>query len=570
MEETLHGVEVLLPVILLLLAGIVAATCLKRIGVSAIVGYLLAGIVIGPQGFGIIEESETTRLLAELGVVFLLFDIGLHFSMRRMWQTRRDIFGLGPVQMAVCALAFAGIGLAAGLDTDVAIVAGAALALSSTAVAVQTLADNGQQRCPVGQSATAVLIFQDLCAIFLLILANSLGGDQGSLAAELGRAALNAALAAGAAMIIGRYLIGPLFDWLARSDNEEVYTATAVLIVLVTAAATGALGLSLTLGAFLAGMIIAETKYRHAIQTEAKPFRGLLLSFFFITVGMGLELDVLMGDWARVLAVLGLLLGIKIVAITVVALVLRAPLARAVQLGLILSQGSEFAFVILSMGPIRDALGADTVSIVIAAIAASLAVTPFLGKASVRVGVWLARRQGGDGAAAAPATEDKPFLVLGMGEVGRTLADALFAFDLPFVAVERDPDRFGRATGDGYPVSFGDGTDLRLLETLGIRRAAGLAVTIPRYEVSQAISPLVRQQFPNLVRYVAVDLAEDEEKFRALGLRPVVCRTTPAGLELAALILTDAGIAENRIAAWMRDEQDRFLAAGDGRTRSAA
>ena len=309
----MEAVEILLPAILLLLVGLLAVVLTKPVKLSPIVGYLFAGIAIGPHGFGLIEESSTTHLLAELGVVFLLFDIGLHFSLANIWDARRDILGLGPLQVLLCTACLSLLAMWAGIELSVAIVIGAALALSSTAVAVQAINELGVQRCPIGVSATAVLIFQDICAIFLLILASSMGADEGSLGTHLSVAGIKSVVAFAAALLLGRFVIGPLFKLVSQTRNEESFTALALLIVLSTAAATGEMGLSLTLGAFLAGMIISETPYRHVIQTEVKPFRGLLLGFFFITVGMSLNTQVLFEQWYWVLIVTSGLLMIKII-----------------------------------------------------------------------------------------------------------------------------------------------------------------------------------------------------------------------------------------------------------------
>lgn len=558
--EAVHALE---PAILLLLVGILAITLMRPLRLSPIVGYLLAGMLIGPHGLGLIQESHTTHLLAELGVVFLLFDIGLHFSLAHIWEARRDILGFGPLQVGLCTLAFAGLGLALGFGAELAVVAGATLALSSTAVAVQTLAERGQQSCPVGVSATAVLIFQDICAIFLLILAASLEGDGGALGPALAGAALKAAAAFAVAILIGRYLIGPLFRGLARTRSEEVFTAVALLIVLVAAASTGALGLSLTLGAFLGGMMLSETPYRHVIQTEVKPFRGLLLGFFFITVGMALHLEVLVRDWAAVLLVTALLVGLKTAIILTAARVMGTPLRVALQLGFLLSQGSEFAFVILAMPALADSLGPERSAILIAAVALSLALTPSLTGLGNRWAKRLAQRRL---EARQEEADDRrpavaPVVIFGLGEVGRRVADALEAHGVPYMAVEMDDERFIRAIADGYPVAFGDAGDPRLLETIQMAQRPTIVVTIKRYEVSRDLTPILRERYPNLTRFVAVDDDEEQARFEALGMRAVVNRSVPRGLDLAAAVLRAHRVKDDRILDWMREQQDQTLAA---------
>ena len=341
--EEIHALQ---PIIILLLAGIVAVTLMKPFKMSPIVGYLLAGVLIGPDGIALIEESKTTHLLAELGVVFLLFDIGLHFSLGHIWDARREILGLGPIQVLFCTLAIAGIPLALNFDPVLSFIIGAGLALSSTAVVAQVLAGHRQNSCPVGSGAMAVLIFQDICAIFLLILADSFGGDSASLIHTMGAATLKALGVFLLTILIGRYLSTPLLKGVSSLKNEEIFTAAALLIVLAMAAFTGFIGLSLTLGAFLAGMMISETPYRHFIQTEIKPFRGLLVSFFFITIGMSLHLTTIFHSWWKIILIVVLLILIKTIFIYLAALSLRSSNKISIQLGFLLSQGSEFAFVV--------------------------------------------------------------------------------------------------------------------------------------------------------------------------------------------------------------------------------
>jgi monovalent cation:H+ antiporter-2, CPA2 family len=564
----MEQVHVLGPVILLLLVGILAIALMRPLGLSPIVGYLAAGLIIGPHALGLAPESETTHLLAELGVVFLLFDIGLHFSLQSIWDARRDILGLGPLQILLCGLAFGAIAAALGYGAHYAIILGGTLALSSTAVVVQTLAERGQQNCPVGLTGTAILIFQDICAIFILILATSIA-DAGSssgeraLAVAVGLAALKATIAFLAAVLIGRYAIKPLFRLLARSRNEEIFTAIALLIILAAAAATGGAGLSLTLGAFLGGMIISETPYRHVIQTEARPFRALLLGFFFITVGMSLDWRILLADWAQIIVFLAGLIALKAVLVAVAARAFGWSTPGSVQLGFLLAQGSEFAFVIVAMPAVRAALGERALGVIVTGIAASLALTPTLAALGHKLARMLRRRV----AAAVPAGEITPratlapVVVFGMGDVGRCVADALEANEVPYDAVEMDHDRFLAASADGYPVAFGDAGDVRLMETLAMAERSAVVVAVVRYEVSKALTPIMRDRYPDLIRFIAVDNDADRARFEALGMRAVVNRSTPRGLELAAEVLRVQGIEEDRIGAWMQRQQERELEA---------
>lgn len=554
----------LYPVVLLLLVGVLAVTVSRPLRQSPIVGYLLGGALIGPHGLHLIEANHTLELLAELGVVFLLFDIGLHFSLGHLWSARRDILGLGPLQMLACTVVLGGLLLLAGSGLGVALVVGATLALSSTAVAVQTLAERGQQGCPVGRTATAVLVFQDICAIFLLILASTLGDAGAALGSAVGWAALKALLAFGAAMLAGRYLLDPLFNTIAAARNDEVFTAIVLLLVLLAAAATGTLGLSLTLGAFLAGMSLAETHYRHAIQTEIKPFRGLLLGFFFITVGMALDMAVLAQHWPLVLALLVGFVLLKALLVGAAALLLRLPLRSAVQIGLLLAQGSEFAFVIIQLPGLQTRLTGDWAAILTTVVAASLALTPPLTEFGYRYARYLARREQPDmtpcGPGETPTDTAPSVIVFGMGEQGRRVADALEAHGISYLALEMDFDRLTKANTDGYSVAYGDIGDTRLMGTLAMPERPTVAITIKRYEVSRDLTPLLRQRYPLLTRIIAVDDDAERKRFEALGMQAVVTRTMPAGMDLACAVLRQQGVDEERIRDWLERQQEQALA----------
>lgn len=565
----------LMPAIILLLAGILAITFMRKIRLSPIVGYLVVGIIIGPHALALIQESKTTHLLAELGVVFLLFDIGLHFTLSSIWEARRDIFGLGPLQIILCGIAFGLIFIAFGLSPEYAVILGGALALSSTAVVVQTIAERGQRNCPVGLTALAVLIFQDILAIFLLVLAASLDSGNSTagpgLATAASLAAVKSAFAFIAALLIGHYAIKPLFRLLSQTRNEEVFTAMALLVVLATAAATGVAGLSLTLGAFLGGMIISETPYRHIIQTEAKPFRNLLLGFFFITVGMSLDWRILLTDWVEILVFLAALILIKAFLIGVAAKAVGWSTPGSAQLGFLLAQGSEFVFVIIAMPMVHMALGERIVGVVITGVAASLALTPTLAALGNRVARVIEQRSRTSVpmSETTPNATTAPIIVFGMNNIGRSMADALEAHSVPYDAIEGDYDRFLAASADGYNMAFGDLGDLRLMETLSYAERQAIVVTIASYETAQALTPTMHERYPNLPCFIAAETAEDKARFEALGLRAVVNRSVPCGLDLAAAVLQFLRVDEVKIHSWMQRQQERSFEAADSTTAQA-
>lgn len=560
MENSHIVLDALTPVVLLLLFGVVAAVMCRALRLSPIIGYLALGVGLQASSVELFTTSPIISLLAELGVVFLLFDIGLHFSLGAIREQARDIFGFGPVQVALGAVGLGGLAWLGGLAPLPAFLIGATLALSSTAVVARLIADRRQQNCPVGRTATAILIFQDVAAIFLLIVVNALGRGGGAMLPELLLALVKAAAAFGVAFVLARLVVRPLFDLIARTDNEEVFTASALLVALAASWSTGSIGLSLTLGAFLAGMIIAETPYRPIIQSETKPFRGLLLGFFFISVGLSLDLAALGRLWPAVLGTTLVLLVVKIVTNAASSLIFRWSVPGSLQLGFLLAQGSEFTFVILGLPAMRVLVGDEAGAIIIAAVAASLALTPSLAQAGrALAGRLRARRQTREDRELVPRDLAAPVLIVGMGQIGRTVADALTEFEVAYGAIERDERLYAEANADGYVVAFGDISDPRIWEPVAMHERLIIVLTGPRLDVSRALAPLAERSYPNLKRYASVADPAARDSFAELGLHPVMNRSLPLGLDMAAIVLRDLGIDDEAVGDWMRRQQDRAL-----------
>ncbi len=536
------------PVILLLALGIVVAVAFREIGLSPIVGYLALGILLSATG--LVQTNESIGILAELGVVFLLFDIGLHFSIKHLRDQATDIFGFGPVQVLFGALLLGLLAMAFGLPPITAFLVGATLSLSSTAVVARIIAERHQQSCPVGLTATAILVFQDLAAIFLLIVATAMGTGA-ALAPAIFLALLKAIAAFGAALLFARFLVRPLFDLVARSRNDEVFTAMALFFALAAGWATGAMGLSLTLGAFLGGMMLSETPYRAIVQSEIKPFRGLLLGFFFISVGLSLDVAALLASWPAILAIAVLLILTKVVSNGLASLVFRWSVPGSAQLGFLLAQGSEFAFVILSLPPMRALVGEERSGVLIAAVALSLAATPSVADFGRWVAGRLRLRRTVAGDAELEAREFVgPVFIVGMGPRGRAVADALTEFDIAYSAIENDPVRLRHAIADGYRVGFGDLSDPRIWEPMAMQERRISVLTQPTYEQSRGITPVADRFFPALTRMALVDSPAEAARFGSIGLVPVIDSADYPGIDAAAEVLARLGIDGADIAAW--------------------
>lgn len=540
----------LVPIIILLSLGVVSTVLSRAAGLSPIVAYIILGLALKASGLGTLFKESTISLLAQLGVILLLFDIGLHFSVEHVRKKASDIFAFGPFQVVFASLALGAGAILLGVPWAPALLLGAVLSLSSTAVVGQLIAERRQQGCPVALTATSILVFQDVAAIFLLIIANSLGAGD-SVWKVAGEALVKAALAFAATVAISRTVLGPMLSLIARTRNEEVFTAVALLIALAAGWATGFIGLSLTLGAFLGGLALAETPYRAVIITEIRPFRGLLLGFFFISIGLSLDDRVLMHSLPAVIALTAGLFVLKIGANVAASLMFKWSVPGSTQLGFLLAQGSEFGFVILSLPQVRKLVGDSRASIAISVIALSIALTPNLADAGrTLAGRMRARAKKEADAELIPQTITAPVIIIGMGAVGRLVADALIAFGIDYYALEKDEHRLRAAIADGYNAGFGDATDARLWPTVGLNERKLSVLTAPDYDLLSATISIIKASYPQLKRFAFARSEGDAERLRTLGLRPVVDTGATRGLTLAKAVLGELGVQEVDIDGW--------------------
>ncbi len=519
------------PAIMLLGLGIGAALASRALRLNPIVGYLGLGLGLATLGLADGFSGSLVAAMAEAGVMFLLFNLGLHFSLGRIQEEARNIFGFGALQMLVAGGAFAGLFAAFGLPATFAIIAGFAMGLSSTAVVIGLVRERDQDNCPVGRAAQSILIFQDIAAILLLVAAGALASG-GALAPALGMAGVKALVAFAIAVLFARYLTEPLFRLIARAGTTEVYTATALFIALAAGWATGMAGLSLTLGAFLGGMALADSRYRILVQTEIDAFRGLFLSFFFISVGLGIDPALLVRDWALVLGAAAALITLKCALNVVAGLINRWSVPGSIQLGFLLGQGSEFALVLLALPAVAGLVEARLVATLITAIAISMAVTPLVSN----IGRKLAGRLRSGPPDAKLAGDDAPVLIIGMTPAGRAVADALAYNDIGYLGLEPDHDRFQLALADGYHVHRANPADPRSWDAIGMGQRKVLLIATGNIAASRELTPLVEERMPGITRVIAVPTADAVEEFSALGLTPVDMSTTGGPERLADLV----------------------------------
>ena len=527
----------LVDVIVYLAAAVVCVPLAARFGLGSVLGYLIAGCAIGPWGLGLVRDVESILHFAEFGVVLMLFLIGLELDLARLVRMRRAVFGGGSLQLALCGALLAA-GLAAlGLGWTPALVAGLALAMSSTAIAVQTMNERNLLNAPVGRGAFAVLLFQDIAAIPLIALVPLLAAQ----AADAGNPWVDAAQALGAivaVIVIGRFLTRPALRLVAKANVREVFTAFALLLVLGIAELMSLAGLSMALGAFLAGVLLASSEYRHALETDIAPFKGLLLGLFFIAVGMSIDFG-LVG--ARPLALAGLTLGLltlKGVALALIAPRLEVPARQRWLFAALLAQGGEFAFVVLGIARGARVLPGDWEALLIAAVALSMAATPFLLLAHDAAQSRAARHT-----AEADVIDDAspPVIIAGFGRVGMIVGRLLFAHGCRATVLDHDPDQIELLRRFGFKVFYGDATRLDLLEAAGAAKAMVLVVAVDDVDESLRIVDLAREHFPGLAIVARARNVQHYRQLRDRGVTLVERETFEAALRLGRDVLERLG-----------------------------
>lgn len=553
------ALSTLLPIIVFLSLGVAAAVTSHAIRLSPIVGYIALGFALKGSSLSVTLTGPAITTLSQIGVVFLLFDVGLHFSLKHIRDRASDIFAFGPVQVLFATLALGLVAWLWGLSPLAALLVGAIISNSSTAVVARLIAERHQQNCPVGLTATAILIFQDVSAIGLLIIASSPETTQPiamTAAIALGKAAVAFAIAVFAA----RTLVRPILALVTRSRNEEVFTATALLVALAAAWATGLIGLSLTLGAFLGGLTLSETPYRAVIQAEIKPFRGLFLGFFFIYVGFSLDAAILRQFWFQVLCVTFSLLAVKALANILASRIFRWSIPGSTQLGILISQGSELAFVILGLPAVRTSIGETRCSILMAAVTLSMAATPSLAEFARSLAGYLRRRMEREtDPELTPTIITEPVIIVGMGRIGRSIADVLIEFSVDYCGLERDSRRLRRAIADGYNAQFGDGSDIRLWEPVDLHQRKISILTAPDLDEQMQMSPIARANYPDLKRFAVVSDEITGEQLRSLGITPIVERNPSSVFNTVAAVLLELGHSPVEIDSWTKREVEKKL-----------
>ena len=573
MADTASHVSFLPPILTFCGAAVVAVPLFRLLGLSAVLGYLAAGVVIGPSVLALVGEPETIATVAELGVVLLLFIIGLELKLGHLWSMKRDIFGLGLLQVVVTALCLGACASLIGFSTDASVVTGMALALSSTAIGLQMLDERNDIQAPYGERSFAVLLFQDLSVVPILAILPVLAG--GGAALESGSIAdrlihfLTAIAAIAAVILVGRYGLNPFFRVLARTGAREVLTASALLVVLGAALLLQEVGLSMAMGAFLAGLLLAESNFRHQLEADIEPFRGILLGLFFMSVGMSIDLSLLRQQWLVLIIAAPVVVVAKTFIIVILSKVFGAGTRDAVRSGALLSPAGEFAFVLLPV-----ALGLGLLEPAEAQLVTALAaITMLLGPIAATLLEKVLQRafvaQPEVGLMAGQSVElSNRVLVIGFGRFGQIVNQVLLTQGIDATVIDNDVERIRDAGRFGLQVYYGDGTRLDVLRAAGADKAEMICICVDHPEATNKIVDIIHENFANARSFVraydrihAVSLLNMDVDFQVremfessiafgraaleeLGIEPDVAATTATEVrkrDTARLILQKGG-----------------------------
>ena len=554
-------------VLFLATAGIVVPL-FKRLKLSPVLGFLGAGVLLGPFGLGqladdapwlaeiTVSKPEEVSQIAEFGVVFLLFMIGLELSWERLRLMRRMVFGLGPLQVVVCAAAIAVGGVLAHQPLLAAIAAGAGLALSSTAIVMPVLSETKRLHSEAGRATFAVLLFQDLAVAPIMVTLGVLGTG-GHISPSRLLSFAPAALGLIVLVAIGRLLLRPMMRSVARARSEELFMAACLLVVIGAGLAAAAAGLSMALGAFIAGLLLAETEYRHEVEVTIEPFKGLLLGLFFVSVGIGLDLARLAAHPFLILAITFGMIAIKAVVTFLSARVMGLRTRPAAETALALAAGGEFAFVVVGAGTASGLIGHR--------LGGSLQVAATLSMLTIPILAFVGARIGRGAADPKPETAPLPeieaaarVLVIGYGRVGRLVGEMLGRHEIDWVAVDRSPGEAEAGRRAGHAVFFGDAARPEFLRRLGLAQARALVVTMDAPEAAEAVVRAARELRPDLIVVARARDARHAQRLYELGATDVVPETVEASLQLSEAVLVDIGTPMGLVIASIHERRDEF------------
>ena len=554
MSEAHYIVDILIN----LVAAVIVVPVFNRLHLGSVLGYLFAGAIIGPWGFGFIEEIEQIRHIAEFGVIFLLFIIGIELKPARLWIMRRTVFGLGTAQVLITGLLLTGLAIMLGLGNKTAVIAGFGLALSSTAFGLQILTEKGELGTPYGRSAFGILLLQDLAVVPLLALVSLLSQDT-ALLEGIEFAILDAILVIAVVIIIGRFLLTPALHQVATSQNSEVFTAAAVLVVLGTAWLMDKVGLSMALGAFVAGLLLAESHFRHQVIADIQPFRGVLLGLFFMSVGMAINFGLLQDQGLLIAALVVALLTIKSGLLWGICKVGGLSFGNSVRVALLLSQSGEFAFVLFGLATVTGFMASELFHMLSLVVALTMVATPLMAGAAERIDQRLSIKKHPLDVRHAEVAEDQPRVIIaGFGRVGRRVARILERGNISYLGLDNNPEQVASARSKGYDVFYGDASRLDVLKAAGCGQSVMLVITLDNVQATERLVNTARQNHPNIPIYARASDREHCERLNKAGATKTISETLEASLQLGASVLYRTGLSAEDIDGLLQDFREEY------------
>ncbi|MGD8937961.1 MAG: monovalent cation:proton antiporter-2 (CPA2) family protein [Gammaproteobacteria bacterium] len=545
-------------ILIIMAAAVIGVPIFNRLRLGSVLGYLFAGAIIGPWGFGFIDEITEIRHIAEFGVIFLLFIIGIELKPARLWVMRRAVFGLGMAQVLITGLILTGVALLLGLGNKTAVISGFGLALSSTAFGLQILTEKAELGTPYGRAAFAILLLQDLAVVPLLALVSLLSQDT-ALLEGIEFAVLNAVLMITAVIIIGRFLLTPALHHVATSHNSEVFTAAAVLVVLGTAWLMDKVGLSMALGAFVAGLLLAESPFRHQVIADIQPFRGVLLGLFFMSVGMAINFGLLQDQGLLIVALVAALLTIKSGVLWGICKVSGLTQGNSVRVALLLSQSGEFAFVLFGLATVTGLMPGELFHLLGLVVALTMAATPLMAGAAERIDRRLNVKEHPHDVRHAEVSDDKPRVIIaGFGRVGRRVARILERCDISYLGLDSNPERVAEARGNGYDVFYGDASRLDVLRASGCGQSVVLVITLDNVQATERLVNTARQYHPDIPIYARARDREHCERLNKAGATKTISETLEASLQLGGSVLSKSGLSSEAIDSLLQDFRHEY------------
>ena len=552
-------------------AGIVVPI-LQRWGVSPVLGYLGAGAVFGPLGLGslvgthpllfwlTITDARNVAGIAELGIVFLLFLIGLELSLPRLLAMRRLVFGLGGLQVLITSAVLAGVGMLAGQTPPNAVILGTSLSLSSTAIVLELLSNQECLTSNAGRASFSILLAQDLAVIPILMFVSILAAGSGSsVLTSLGTALLQAAVAVTVIVVFGRVLLRPLFRLVATVRSGEVFIAAVLFVIVAAGVIANQAGLSMALGAFVAGLLLAETEYRKAIEATVEPFKGLLLGMFFFTVGMDIDFREIIREPVWLFSSVVGLIAVKSLILIPLAKMFRLSWPVALEIGLLLGPGGEFAFVGIGMATDVKLIDPRLASFTLAVTSVTMALTPALSFVGRRFASRLRANRAVDAELAArPTSGQGHAIVVGYGRVGKVVCELLKQHGIPYIAADLDAHAVTRDRRDGHDVYYGDAADPQFLEICGLAKAAGVIVTIHAHGLIDVVVEHVRALRPDIIIVARARDAGHARHLYQLGATDAVPETIEASLQLSEAVLVGLGVPAGPVIASIHEKRDEI------------